>query len=457
MYPSSAQFPPDHARYSPPREFKPQQPHQSPPPFRALPWQPPEPPQPAHREHPSQPPPQVFDYSDMEDDEDEEEDSKESEESEEESDGSEPVELPKSRPRPVPMFAVAGPRAAPASSAPSSSPYSSSSAAMTPFPAHMLGGGASAAPNALNPNPKSNPQTKSHAPLFTGAIPPPHTVPPLASFAPAPTPATHPPPPLSLPAALPFIGPPRTPPPTSSSAAYAAPINPNPNPHPIPNSNPSPNPNPNAFTNALTTAHSSKGIPTPAQHPMPSNMYDYSDMEDEDEVTPRVPVFHVPEQRMMNALNGKVRQDKDVPVGGSNQDYLGLAQVYRQQRPYSDHNFKATCLLCHERPSQDVFFPCEHRCVCRRCITSEKFCEDRQLQATPGGYCICPLCATAIKRILPHERGSEVDKYWQWVEEISPELPPGFARNFKLSAGALESVYVKGQLSSEVGGMCAPS
>lgn len=196
-----------------------------------------------------------------------------------------------------------------------------------------------------------------------------------------------------------------------------------------------------------------------SKKPSFSDYYDYSDMEGDDEDDDPlavVPKFAVPEQRGA-PLDQKVRQERDVPVGGRNQDYLGLAYLYKIQRPYSDHNYKAVCVLCHQRPAQDVFFPCEHRCVCRSCIKSERFVEDRLMAKTEGGYNMCPLCASTIKRVLPHEHGKEVAKYWAWVEEIAPELPPGFLRKFRHSAGVLESVYITGTFQSETDTNCLPS
>ena len=79
------------------------------------------------------------------------------------------------------------------------------------------------------------------------------------------------------------------------------------------------------------------------------------------------------------------------------------------------------------------------------------------MSKTEGGYNMCPLCATTIKRILPHEFGKEVDKYWAWVEEISPELPPGFLRNFRHSASVLQTVYINGELSADTESFCPTS
>jgi hypothetical protein len=209
--------------------------------------------------------------------------------------------------------------------------------------------------------------------------------------------------------------------------------------------------------------------PTPPTPPPPpslsakkdfSDFYDYSDMDNDDdddnEAAIKVPQFVIPEHRGF-VLDQKIRQDRDPPVGGRNQDYLGLARMYKLQRPYSDHHFKATCVLCHQRPSRDVFFPCEHRCVCPECLKSERFVEDRLMNKTAGGYCMCPLCATTIKRILPHENGKEVAKYWAWVEEIVPELPPGFLRRWGHSASALEAVYIHGNSIADQRDSVCPS
>lgn len=142
---------------------------------------------------------------------------------------------------------------------------------------------------------------------------------------------------------------------------------------------------------------------------------------------------------------GQIRKSEDVIVGGMNQDYLGMARTYKLQRAYSDHYFNALCVLCHKNECTDVFFPCQHRCVCRHCIRSEQICDDRTLLKNPRGHCNCPLCSTIINLILPHENGKEVDKYWAWVHEIVPPLPRDFMRNFKHSAAVLETIYVKGK------------
>lgn len=128
--------------------------------------------------------------------------------------------------------------------------------------------------------------------------------------------------------------------------------------------------------------------------------------------------------------------------GGTNKDYENMARLYRIERPYSDPSFPALCLLCHKNYAQDVFFPCEHHCVCRQCIHKEHICEESMLTRVPDAYINCSLCAAIIKRILPLENGAEVEKYWQWVLEEHPPLPTSFVRDFKHSEGVIKTVYV---------------
>lgn len=143
--------------------------------------------------------------------------------------------------------------------------------------------------------------------------------------------------------------------------------------------------------------------------------------------------------------NIAVKREVKIYPGGKNQDYLGLSRLYKLQRPYSNPHFQALCLLCRKNHAQDVFFPCEHHCVCRECITRENICEEKMLRKTPNGYINCSLCASVIKLILPLEGGKEVDKYWNWVYEEKVDLPKGFMKNFRHSAAVIQAVYIDDQ------------
>ena len=128
-----------------------------------------------------------------------------------------------------------------------------------------------------------------------------------------------------------------------------------------------------------------------------------------------------------------------------NRNYVQMARLYKIYRPYSlsETNFKCLkCVLCNDREPVDVFFPCEHRCVCRPCIAKEQICDDASFETNLNGYCNCSLCAEVIKKILPYENGQEIEKYWTWVYEQKIHLPDGFLRNFRHSAAVIEAVYV---------------
>jgi len=140
--------------------------------------------------------------------------------------------------------------------------------------------------------------------------------------------------------------------------------------------------------------------------------------------------------------NIPLKREVIVYPGGKNQDYIGLAKIYKLQRPYSDPNYKAICLLCRSNIVEDAFFPCEHHCVCRACITKENICEEKQLRKNPKGYINCSLCASVIKLILPLDGGKEVDKYWNWVYDEKVELPKGFMKDFRHSAAVIQAVYI---------------
>ena len=142
------------------------------------------------------------------------------------------------------------------------------------------------------------------------------------------------------------------------------------------------------------------------------------------------------------AMNISISPDKTKWVGGDSQDYLHLAEVYKLQRVYADPDKDMNCALCKKRLCTDVFFPCQHRCVCSECIVSQQVVEHHHLALLPNAHCNCPLCGVIIKKIIQFEGGAEVEKYWKWVCEVNPSLPDGFLRNFRHSAAVIQKVYV---------------
>jgi hypothetical protein len=177
----------------------------------------------------------------------------------------------------------------------------------------------------------------------------------------------------------------------------------------------------------------------------------YSDMDSEDEICSSddeylrengaytMPVFSIPEQR--GFLPYIHRVPKTPIIGGMNKDYIAMAKTYKQHYPYRKSNNNAICTLCQNEKVHDIFFPCEHRCVCKSCIKSQQICEEGLLSKFTNGYCMCPLCSEPIKLILEYENGNETIRYWTWVYEVIPPLPTGFQKKFLRSAKLLEIKY----------------
>ena len=138
-----------------------------------------------------------------------------------------------------------------------------------------------------------------------------------------------------------------------------------------------------------------------------SDMEEYSDMDDEDEVMTMNAAknetnYISPRYWLQPARSNKESINKQVRL---NQDYLALAREYTRLKPYTGHNHQTTCVLCSKAEAKVVFFPCEHRCVCKNCVKIEKICEDRMLSSIAHGHSNCPVCAQIIKLMLPHENG----------------------------------------------------
>ena len=71
------------------------------------------------------------------------------------------------------------------------------------------------------------------------------------------------------------------------------------------------------------------------------------------------------------------------------QDYLKLADEYSITAPFREMGGDQTCVLCLTRKASDVFFPCEHKCVCGRCSRVEGFGEE---ESDGEGGQMCPVC-----------------------------------------------------------------
>ena len=111
------------------------------------------------------------------------------------------------------------------------------------------------------------------------------------------------------------------------------------------------------------------------------------------------------------------------------------------------------CILCLKNDCQDILYPCQHRCICRKCIKAHHIVEYNYLHTinhktklthsngSESVSCNCPLCGTIIQRILVNERGVEAEKYWSWVYKEAPVMSDVFMNRYVYIPLCMHIVY----------------
>jgi len=131
-------------------------------------------------------------------------------------------------------------------------------------------------------------------------------------------------------------------------------------------------------------------------------------------------------------------------------DYISLARDYGNQEPYRDLSSDPSCVLCKVNTVTTVFFPCGHKCTCRECIDKNNIGKP----GTEGSWNFCAICCDEIKHALEHD-GTEVGRYWKWVRDVKPYIPPGFIKTFTKRSTArirklgIEDMGVQGDYDDE--------
>ena len=116
-------------------------------------------------------------------------------------------------------------------------------------------------------------------------------------------------------------------------------------------------------------------------------------------------------------------------VGSYNKDYILLSKehkkteryrirIHRRKRDNTSYQ-PPSCINCRSvRRNFKVFFPCEHMCLCSKCI-------NRKMPKQ------CPLCNSRISIVLNHtDTGDEHEEYWKWIEEVKPSISTAFVKTF---------------------------
>ncbi|CAM9804467.1 unnamed protein product [Choristocarpus tenellus] len=72
---------------------------------------------------------------------------------------------------------------------------------------------------------------------------------------------------------------------------------------------------------------------------------------------------------------------------GKRKDYILMAHEYASLAPFRDPKGQQACVVCQLGKAWAVFFPCTHKCVCRKC------CEEEGFSVQPEtGWNLCPVC-----------------------------------------------------------------
>ncbi|EGZ25854.1 hypothetical protein PHYSODRAFT_326820 [Phytophthora sojae] len=117
-------------------------------------------------------------------------------------------------------------------------------------------------------------------------------------------------------------------------------------------------------------------------------------------------------------------------------NYRALASSFKYLQPFcrnTDGKYpaKTVCVLCATGKPTSVFFPCQHLCVCNKCIDGNDMSPEFSMD----------LDRADIRLILSHT-GTEEETYWNWLQEAEPPLPVEFKRGFKNAARRLSDSSV---------------
>ena len=121
-------------------------------------------------------------------------------------------------------------------------------------------------------------------------------------------------------------------------------------------------------------------------------------------------------------------------------DYVSMRHDYDRHKPYrcisgqydkiEVKTSSEPCVLCRSRPCDTCIFPCQHACLCSKCVID---CNVGPESAPPKpgdrAWSSCPVCAGEVKRVTGLTK-DQVVEYWNWAYDVRPPLPKGFAVRF---------------------------
>ncbi|EQC37137.1 hypothetical protein SDRG_05364 [Saprolegnia diclina VS20] len=155
----------------------------------------------------------------------------------------------------------------------------------------------------------------------------------------------------------------------------------------------------------------------------------------------------IPELRstpLATALSEKEKQLKLQALRRQSQsmttDYITDIDRYNSAKPFSRRSDKtfdpeARCIMCKTQKILMVFFPCEHKCVCNKCLDYHPPVTKTIGKGAHWPHA-CPVCYRDVT-VMFENTGFEVDHYWK-LDEV-PHLPNSFVTSFKRAGSRLNT------------------
>lgn len=141
---------------------------------------------------------------------------------------------------------------------------------------------------------------------------------------------------------------------------------------------------------------------------------------------------------VVQELSPSVGQQEAAGEKPYRKDYVQLAKAYMKERPYreaSDGSKEVTCLICDNNKAEEVFIPCEHACLCKRCIADHNVMSVpiamKTMKAEPNQtrkpWTACPLCMQRIEAIVRIGKAESVVRHYGGSIELPEEFISTFA------------------------------
>ncbi|OQR93236.1 hypothetical protein ACHHYP_02776 [Achlya hypogyna] len=156
---------------------------------------------------------------------------------------------------------------------------------------------------------------------------------------------------------------------------------------------------------------------------------------------------NIPELRTLPYANAMSEKEKAIKLQALRRqsqsmttDYMSDVEMYNMAKPYSrrpDKTFDPTavCIVCKTNKITMVFFPCEHKCLCNKCLDYRPPVTQIAGKGAQWPHA-CPVCYRDVS-VMFENTGHETELYWK--QDEVPRLPRNFVATFKRTGSRLNT------------------